>query len=83
MTGEVVPVAPVPPPPGVERAQARVSRGARHGPATVWSTVLGEFPTEPVTSEAHPYSPQARARRRFLYRRPVRSRDVAVLVQRL
>ncbi|MQL91216.1 hypothetical protein Taro_023826, partial [Colocasia esculenta] len=36
-----------------------------------------------VTSEAHPYSPQARARRRFLYRRPVRSRDVAVLAQRL
>ncbi|MQL86931.1 hypothetical protein Taro_019468 [Colocasia esculenta] len=32
-----------------------------------------------VTSEAHPYSPQARARRRFLYCRPVRSRDVAVL----
>ncbi|MQL70250.1 hypothetical protein Taro_002566, partial [Colocasia esculenta] len=44
---------------------------------------VGEFPTEPVTSEAHPYSPQARARRRFLYRRPVRSRDVAVLAQRL
>ncbi|MQM02106.1 hypothetical protein Taro_034867 [Colocasia esculenta] len=42
--------------------------------------VLGEFPTEPVTSEAHPYSPQARARRRFLYRRPVRSRDVACVV---
>ncbi|MQL98396.1 hypothetical protein Taro_031102 [Colocasia esculenta] len=38
------------------------------------------FPTEPVTSEAHPYSPQARARRRFLYRRPVRSRDVACMV---
>ncbi|MQM17095.1 hypothetical protein Taro_050062 [Colocasia esculenta] len=46
-------------------------------------SVLGEFPTEPVTSEAHPYSPQARARRRFLYRRPLRSRDVAVLAQRL
>ncbi|MQM12969.1 hypothetical protein Taro_045890 [Colocasia esculenta] len=42
-----------------------------------------QFPTEPVTSEAHPYSPQARARRRFLYRRPVRSRDVAMLAQRL
>ncbi|MQL90019.1 hypothetical protein Taro_022600, partial [Colocasia esculenta] len=41
------------------------------------ATVLGEFSTEPVTSEAHPYSPQARARRRFVYRRPVRSRDVA------
>ncbi|MQM21198.1 hypothetical protein Taro_054233, partial [Colocasia esculenta] len=46
-------------------------------------SVLGEFPTEPVTSEAHPYSPQARVRMRFLYRRPVRSRDVAVLAQRL
>ncbi|MQM05193.1 hypothetical protein Taro_038000 [Colocasia esculenta] len=43
-------------------------------------SVLGEFPTEPVTSEAHPYSPQARARRRFLHRRPVRSRDVACVV---
>ncbi|MQM01816.1 hypothetical protein Taro_034578 [Colocasia esculenta] len=43
-------------------------------------SVLGEFPTEPVTSEAHPYSPQARARRRFLYRHPVRSCDVAVVV---
>ncbi|MQL98479.1 hypothetical protein Taro_031186 [Colocasia esculenta] len=42
-----------------------------------------QFPTEPVTSEAHPYSPQARARRRFLYRRPIQSRDVAVLAQRL
>ncbi|MQM12576.1 hypothetical protein Taro_045495, partial [Colocasia esculenta] len=46
-------------------------------------SVLGEFPTEPVTSEAHPYSPQVRARRRFLYRRPVWSRVVAVLAQRL
>ncbi|MQL94843.1 hypothetical protein Taro_027500 [Colocasia esculenta] len=46
-------------------------------------SVLGEFPTEPVTNEDHPYSPQARARMRFLYRRPVRSRDVAVLAQRL
>ncbi|MQL82310.1 hypothetical protein Taro_014788 [Colocasia esculenta] len=36
-----------------------------------------------LTSEAHPYSPQARARRRFLYRRLVRSRDVAALAQRL
>ncbi|MQM15821.1 hypothetical protein Taro_048773 [Colocasia esculenta] len=41
--------------------------------------LLGEFPTEPVTREAHPYSPHARTRRRFLYRRSVRSRDVAVL----
>ncbi|MQL93766.1 hypothetical protein Taro_026420, partial [Colocasia esculenta] len=44
---------------------------------------LGEFPTEPVTSEAHPYSPQARARRGFPYSHPVRSRNVAVLAQRL
>ncbi|MQL77374.1 hypothetical protein Taro_009772, partial [Colocasia esculenta] len=35
------------------------------------------------TSEAHPYSPQVRARRRFLYRHLVRSRDAAVLAQRL
>ncbi|MQM01567.1 hypothetical protein Taro_034321 [Colocasia esculenta] len=46
-------------------------------------SVLGEFPTEPVTSEAHPYSPQVRARRRFLYHRPVRSHVVAMLAQRL
>ncbi|MQM05259.1 hypothetical protein Taro_038063, partial [Colocasia esculenta] len=46
-------------------------------------SVLGEFPTEPVTSEAHPYSPQVWARRRFLYHRPVRSRVAAVLAQRL
>ncbi|MQL78543.1 hypothetical protein Taro_010969 [Colocasia esculenta] len=44
---------------------------------------LGEFPTEPVTSEAHPYSPQARARRRFRYRLPVQGRAAAVLGQRL
>ncbi|MQM03040.1 hypothetical protein Taro_035814 [Colocasia esculenta] len=43
-------------------------------------SVLGEFPTEPVTSEAHPYSPQAGARRWFLYRRPVQSRDVVCVV---
>ncbi|MQL88340.1 hypothetical protein Taro_020905 [Colocasia esculenta] len=41
-------------------------------------SVLGEFPTEPVTSEAHPYSPHARARRRFLYCRPVQSHGVAL-----
>ncbi|MQM16146.1 hypothetical protein Taro_049097 [Colocasia esculenta] len=41
---------------------------------------MARFPTKPVTSEAHPYSPQARARRRFLYRHPVRSRDVACVV---
>ncbi|MQL77542.1 hypothetical protein Taro_009968 [Colocasia esculenta] len=42
---------------------------------------LGEFPTEPLTSEAHPYSPQARARRRFRYRLLVQGRAVAVLGQ--
>ncbi|MQM16949.1 hypothetical protein Taro_049914 [Colocasia esculenta] len=44
---------------------------------------LGEFPTEPVTSEAHPYSPQARARRRFRYRLPVQGHAAAELDQRL
>ncbi|MQM09874.1 hypothetical protein Taro_042754 [Colocasia esculenta] len=44
--------------------------------------VLGEFPTEPVTSEAHPYSPQVKVRRRFRYRLPVQSRAAAVLGQR-
>ncbi|MQM15078.1 hypothetical protein Taro_048016 [Colocasia esculenta] len=44
---------------------------------------LGEFPTEPVTSEAHPYSPQARARRRFRYRLPVQGHVAVVLGQRL
>ncbi|MQL82489.1 hypothetical protein Taro_014947 [Colocasia esculenta] len=43
---------------------------------------LGEFPTEPVTSEAHPYSPQVKARRRFRYHLPVQGRDAAVLGQR-
>ncbi|MQM02118.1 hypothetical protein Taro_034880 [Colocasia esculenta] len=42
-----------------------------------------EFPTELVTSEAHPYSPQVRARRWFRYLRPVRSRVAAELGQRL
>ncbi|MQM08800.1 hypothetical protein Taro_041658 [Colocasia esculenta] len=42
---------------------------------------LGEFPTEPVTSEAHPYSPQVKARRRFCYHLPVQGRVVAVLGQ--
>ncbi|MQL78361.1 hypothetical protein Taro_010799 [Colocasia esculenta] len=46
-------------------------------------SVLGEFPTEPVTSEAHPYPPQVRARRTFLGRRPVRSRVIAVQGQHL
>ncbi|MQM13517.1 hypothetical protein Taro_046441 [Colocasia esculenta] len=45
--------------------------------------MLGEFPTEPVTSEAHPYSPQVRAKRTFLGRRPVRSHVVAVQGQHL
>ncbi|MQM05387.1 hypothetical protein Taro_038188 [Colocasia esculenta] len=36
-----------------------------------------------VASEAHPYSPQARARRRFRYRLPVQGRAVAVLGQHL
>ncbi|MQM15129.1 hypothetical protein Taro_048064 [Colocasia esculenta] len=44
---------------------------------------LGEFPTEPVTSEAHPYSPQAKAKRRFRYRLPVQGRVAAVLGQHL
>ncbi|MQM11086.1 hypothetical protein Taro_043989 [Colocasia esculenta] len=47
------------------------------------SSWVPQFPTKPVTSEAHPYSPQVRARRRFIYLRPVRSRVVAVLAQRL
>ncbi|MQL84905.1 hypothetical protein Taro_017418 [Colocasia esculenta] len=49
----------------------------------VRKSVLGEFPTEPVTREAHPYPPQVRARRTFRYRRPVRSRVATVLGQRL
>ncbi|MQM19289.1 hypothetical protein Taro_052290 [Colocasia esculenta] len=40
---------------------------------------LGEFPTEPVTSEAHPYSPQAKVKRKFRYHLPVRGRVAAVL----
>ncbi|MQL98739.1 hypothetical protein Taro_031458 [Colocasia esculenta] len=40
---------------------------------------LGEFPTEPVTSEAHPYSPQVKVKRKFHYRLPVQGRVVAVL----
>ncbi|MQM05046.1 hypothetical protein Taro_037851 [Colocasia esculenta] len=46
-------------------------------------SVLGEFPTELVTGEAHTYPPQVRARRTFRYRRPVRSHVTAVLGQRL
>ncbi|MQM13470.1 hypothetical protein Taro_046397, partial [Colocasia esculenta] len=45
--------------------------------------VLGEFPTEPVTSEAHPYSPQVKVKRKFCYRLPVQGRVIAVLGQRL
>ncbi|MQL74582.1 hypothetical protein Taro_006948 [Colocasia esculenta] len=44
---------------------------------------LGEFPTEPVTSEAHPYSLQAKVKRKFHYRLLVQGRIVAVLGQRL
>ncbi|MQL94390.1 hypothetical protein Taro_027043 [Colocasia esculenta] len=43
---------------------------------------LGEFPTEPMTSEAYPYSPQAKARR-FRYRLPVQGRATVVLGQHL
>ncbi|MQL71847.1 hypothetical protein Taro_004158 [Colocasia esculenta] len=46
-------------------------------------SVLGEFPTEPVTSEAHPYPPQVRERRMFLGRRLVQSRVIAVQGQHL
>ncbi|MQM20918.1 hypothetical protein Taro_053948, partial [Colocasia esculenta] len=42
---------------------------------------LGEFPIEPVTGEAHPYSPQAKVERKFRYRLPVRGRIAAVLGQ--
>ncbi|MQL92387.1 hypothetical protein Taro_025012 [Colocasia esculenta] len=59
------------------------SSSSSDGGKTYSSPLLGEFPTEPVTSEAHPYSPQARARRRFRYRLPVQGRVVAVLGQRL
>ncbi|MQM09045.1 hypothetical protein Taro_041905 [Colocasia esculenta] len=45
-------------------------------------SVLGEFPIELVTREAHPYPPQVRARRTFRYRRPVRSRVTAVRARR-
>ncbi|MQM16648.1 hypothetical protein Taro_049606 [Colocasia esculenta] len=44
---------------------------------------LGEFPTEPVTSEAHPYSPHVKARRRFRYHLLVQGRSAAVLGQHL
>ncbi|MQM07832.1 hypothetical protein Taro_040678, partial [Colocasia esculenta] len=47
-------------------------------PVVLVCSVLGEFPTEPLTSEAHPYPPQVRARRTFHDRRPVQSRVVAV-----
>ncbi|MQM23286.1 hypothetical protein Taro_056350 [Colocasia esculenta] len=46
-------------------------------------SVLGEFPTEPVTREAHPYPPQVRARRTFHDRRPTQSRAAAVQGQYL
>ncbi|MQM23404.1 hypothetical protein Taro_056468 [Colocasia esculenta] len=44
---------------------------------------LGEFPTEPVTCEAHPYSQQVKGRRRFRYRLPVQSRVATALGQHL
>ncbi|MQM07656.1 hypothetical protein Taro_040495 [Colocasia esculenta] len=44
---------------------------------------LGEFSIEPMTGEAYPYPPQARARRRFHYRLPVRGCVTVVLGQRL
>ncbi|MQL76282.1 hypothetical protein Taro_008676 [Colocasia esculenta] len=52
-------------------------------PVFLVCSVLGEFPTEPVTSEAHPYPPQVRAKRTFLGRRPIRSCVVAVQGQHL
>ncbi|MQL69760.1 hypothetical protein Taro_002088 [Colocasia esculenta] len=54
---------------------ARKRRGVVQFP---WELEDGSFPTEPVTSEAHPYPPQVRARRTFHDRRPVQSRAVAV-----
>ncbi|MQL94717.1 hypothetical protein Taro_027375 [Colocasia esculenta] len=45
-------------------------------------SVLGEFPTEPVTREAHPYPPQVRARRMFRYHRLVPSRVATVRARR-
>ncbi|MQL86802.1 hypothetical protein Taro_019332 [Colocasia esculenta] len=45
--------------------------------------MLGEFPTEPVTSEAHPYSPQVKARKRFRYHLPVQGRTAAVRARRM
>ncbi|MQM02721.1 hypothetical protein Taro_035491, partial [Colocasia esculenta] len=46
-------------------------------------SVLREFPTEPVTSEAHPYSPQVKASRRFLYHLLVQTRVAAEQIQHL
>ncbi|MQM19268.1 hypothetical protein Taro_052269 [Colocasia esculenta] len=66
---------------GVASLESRRSRG--NARRSLHNAFFAKFPTEPVTSEAHPDSPQASARRRFPYCRPVRSRDVAVLAQRL
>ncbi|MQM16669.1 hypothetical protein Taro_049624 [Colocasia esculenta] len=63
-----------------------VSQFTASVPVFLVCSVLGEFPTESVTREAHPYPPplpQVRARRTFRYRHPVRSRVVAVLDQHL
>ncbi|MQM09143.1 hypothetical protein Taro_042011 [Colocasia esculenta] len=49
-------------------------------PVVLVCSVLGEFSTEPVTREAHPYPPQVRARRTFHDCRPVQGRAVAVQV---
>ncbi|MQL87170.1 hypothetical protein Taro_019707 [Colocasia esculenta] len=48
-----------------------------------FARILGSFPTEPVTCEAHPYSLQVKESRRFLFRLPVRSRIAAVLGRHL
>ncbi|MQL98458.1 hypothetical protein Taro_031172 [Colocasia esculenta] len=58
--------------------------GARGGLGVNRSAdVLGEFPTEPVTREAHPYPPQVRARRTSHDRRLAQGRAVAVQGQYL
>ncbi|MQL88554.1 hypothetical protein Taro_021120 [Colocasia esculenta] len=65
---------------GVGKATLRESGTSR---GNTGRSLHNAFFAKVVTSKAHPYSPQARARRRFLYRRPVRSRDVVVLAQHL
>ncbi|MQL97002.1 hypothetical protein Taro_029687 [Colocasia esculenta] len=58
------------------------SCGAAAGPS-VCGCEPESYPTEPVTCEAHPYSQQVKARRRFHYRLPVQSRVAAVLGRHL